>query len=135
MTEGKAALERILAEFPSGSEHWNEAKNRYQFVDRLLRECLGWRQPDIEVEKLDELGGKSDYALGKPVKAVLEAKKEAIKFDFLPTGAPRTVRKLRPLTEACRNLNAAVGQVIPYCAMHGAQIAIVCNGPQLVLFQ
>jgi hypothetical protein len=37
----------------------------FQFVDRLLTECLGWERPYIEVENSDELGGKADYVLGR----------------------------------------------------------------------
>lgn len=135
MTEGRARLDSIIAAFPDGSEFWNEAQNRFQFVDRLLLECLGWDQPHIEVEARDEGGGKSDYLLGKPVRAALEAKKEAVWFDFLPGTRPNAVRKLRPLVEASKPLADAINQVLPYCIQHGAQIAIVCNGPQLVLFQ
>lgn len=50
MPEGKDRLRAILSTFPSNSAHWNEAQNRFQFVDRLLAECLGWEKPDIEVE-------------------------------------------------------------------------------------
>jgi GTPase SAR1 family protein len=96
---------------------------------------LGWERPNIHVEVTDELGGKSDYVLGRPPKAVLEAKREAKIFEDLPTGKPTTVRKLRPLLTASRNLDDAVKQVLPYCVMHGAQMAIVCNGPQLIVFQ
>ncbi|MDP9572372.1 UNVERIFIED_ORG: GTPase SAR1 family protein [Agrobacterium larrymoorei] len=135
MTTGMEKLATIIEQFPEGSEHWNEAQNRFQFVDRLLLECLGWEHPNVEVEKTDELGGRSDYRLGKPVRAVLEAKREAKKFDFLPGTKAGQARRLRPLVEGCPNLKAAVNQVIPYCAMAGAQIAIVCNGPQLVVFQ
>lgn len=135
MIEGKRRLEEILGSFPPDSEHWNEAQNRFQFVDRLLLECLGWEQPYIEVEVTDDLGGRSDYNLGKPVRAVLEAKREAKKFDFLPSAHPAKTRKLKSLAEGCRSLDEAVKQVIPYCAMHGAQIAVVCNGPQMVIFQ
>lgn len=135
MTEGRKRLEKIISEFPADSAHWNEAQNRFQFVDRLLIECLGWEHPHIEVERFDEGGGRADYLLGKPFKAALEAKKEATLFETLPIGVPSNVRKLRPLIESCKNLNAAVTQVIPYCAINGAQIGIVCNGPQLVIFQ
>ncbi|WP_394653070.1 hypothetical protein [uncultured Sphingomonas sp.] len=41
MTEGKTLLSSILAEKPANSALWNEAQNRFQFVDRLLLECLG----------------------------------------------------------------------------------------------
>lgn len=135
MTVGRANLQEIIAAFPVDSPYWNEAQNRFQFVDRLLVECLGWQHPHIEVERFDEAGGRSDYILGKPALAVLEAKRESQKFDFLPTKQNNLVRKLRPQVESCKILEKAVLQVIGYCAMKGAPIAIVCNGPQLVLFQ
>lgn len=135
-TEGRARLAKIISSFPADSQHWNEAQNRFQFVDRLLTECLGWERPYIEVEKSDDLGGKSDYILGaNPPKAVLEAKREAKLFNTLPIGKPSVVRKIAPLLSACKNLEEAVHQVIPYCAILGAPIAIVCNGPQLLIFQ
>ena len=136
LTEGRKRLESIITSFPNASPHWNEAQNRFQFVDRLLTECLGWEKPYIEVENSDDLGGKADYVLGcDPPKAVLEAKREAKRFDIVPSGKPSIVRKLAPLLAACKNLEEAVHQVIPYCTLRGAPIAIVCNGPQLVLFQ
>lgn len=135
MTEGKEKLKAIIEAFPSDSTHWNEAQNRFQFVDRLLLECLGWEHPHLEVEVTDESGGRADYLLGKPVRAALEAKKEAVRFDLVPTAKGNMVRALRPLIDGCKALERAVKQVIPYCVMHGGQIAIVCNGPQLVIFQ
>ncbi|MGU3668471.1 hypothetical protein ACLBX9_30180 [Methylobacterium sp. A49B] len=135
MSVGREALKQILADFPESSSYWNEAQNRFQFVDRLLKECLGWEHPYMEVEHRDEAGGKSDYVLGKPARAILEAKKEAIRFDIPPSGKAKTVRKLRDLVNTCSNLSSAVTQVLQYCALQGAQIAIVCNGPQLALFQ
>ena len=135
MTTGKQNLDNIVRSFPLESPYWNEAQNRFQFIDRLLKECLGWEQPYIEVEATDDLKGKADYLLGKPAKAVLEAKKEAKKFDFLPGVRPNAARKLRPLIDGCHTLNDAVRQVILYCAMHGAPIAVVCNEPQMVIFQ
>jgi len=135
LTEGQRRLEMIIASFPSDSLHWNEAQNRFQFVDRLLMECLGWERPNIEVEKSDALGGRSDYLLGNPPKAVLEAKREAKSFDLPPIGKPTLVRRIQPLLRASKNFEEAVHQVIPYCALKGAQIAIVCNGPQMAIFQ
>lgn len=132
---GQTALRRLVETFPPDSPHWNEAQNRFQFVDRLLLESLGWEHPSIEVEHRDETGGKADYVLGSPAKGVLEAKKEALSFS-LPAGTrPDRSQKLRSLVSGCKVLDAAVQQVIPYCAMRGAQLAAVCNGPQLVIFQ
>ena len=135
LTEGQRNLQELLKTFPPDSQHWNEAQNRFQFVDRILLDCLGWEHPYIEVERRDDSGGKADYILGKPVRAILEAKREAVLFDFLPTSKPGSVRKLRPLLNACKNLEQSALQVLNYCSLLGAQIAIVCNGPQLVIFQ
>jgi GTPase SAR1 family protein len=135
LTEGQKKLEDIIRDFPSNSSHWNEAQNRFQFVDRLLMECLGWDRVDIEVEKCDDLGGRADYILGRPSKAVLEAKRESKLFEVPPTGSPTIVRKMEPLLRVSKTLNEAVRQVIPYCAINGAQIAVICNGPQTAIFQ
>ena len=135
MTHGLAKLQEIVGQFPSDSAHWNEAQNRFQFIDRLLTECLGWEKPDISVEETDDDGGRADYVLGVPAKAVLEAKKEARKFVLPPTAGPKLVRKLQPLLKMCPTFSSAVLQVIPYCALRGAQIAVICNGPQLAIFQ
>jgi GTPase SAR1 family protein len=135
LTEGQKRLASIVSAFPAESPHWNEAQNRFQFIDRLLIECLGWEPPYISVEDRDALGGKADYVLGNPAKAILEAKREAQRFNVPPIGEPHHVRKMQPLLKACKNFEQAVEQVIPYCAMRGAQIAIVCNGPQLAIFQ
>jgi hypothetical protein len=135
-TEGRDRLEKIISSFPVTSPHWSEAQNRFQFVDRLLTECLGWQRPYIEVESSDELGGKADYVLGhNPPKAVLEAKREAKIFNTLPIGKATIVRKIAPLLTACKTLEEAVHQAIPYCTLRGAPVAIVCNGPQLLIFQ
>ena len=135
MTEGRARLEAIIASRPPASADWNEAENRFQFIDRLLIECLGWQQPSISVERRDEAGGKADYLLGRPARAVLEAKREARLFDLLPGTRPNAIRKLRPLFESCKIIEATTTQVIAYCAMNGAKLAAICNGPQMILFQ
>jgi len=135
MPEGLHKLGEIISGFPPDSPHWNEAQNRFQFIDRLLIECLGWERPDIQVERTDESGGRADYIMGHPAKAVLEAKREAKIWNILPSGSPRTVRKLEPLLVACPAFKEVVHQVIPYCSLRGAAIGIVCNGPQLAVFQ
>jgi len=135
MIEGRKRLKQILSEFPPDSCHWNEAQNRFHFVDRLLYHCLGWEHPNIEVEPWDEDGGKADYVLGKPPIAVLEAKRQAKHFRLLPASAPSAPRRLQPQMENCPTFAAAARQVASYCFFHGAQTAIICNGPQLVVFQ
>lgn len=134
MSEGLINLKRILAELPSDSPHWNEAQNRFKFIDRLIFECLGWTHPNVNVEEIDELGGRADYIFGRPAKAILEAKRESAYFDF-PSVGGNLLRKMPSLILASKTFEAAVKQVVPYCAINGAAIAIVCNGPQLAIFQ
>ncbi|MBO9407186.1 hypothetical protein J7399_07100 [Shimia sp. R9_1] len=137
MTEGRKKLQDILKSRPEDSEEWNEAQNRFQFIDRLLKECLGWQVPNIRVEEPDGDGGRIDYLLGDiaPIKAILEAKREAVSFGDLPGGQRMQVRKIAPLLEASKELNSAFNQCLQYCALKGARLGIVCNGPQLLVFQ
>lgn len=135
MTDGLKALEAIFSDNPLDSHVWNEASTRFHFIDRLLTECLGWEKPFIEVEFPDGDGGRADYILGKPGRAVLEAKREAVDFGNLPVGKPSTVRKLAPLLAASPTLTSAVKQAIGYCSLLGIPLAIVANGPQIVIFQ
>ena len=135
ITQGLDKLKQIIASLPIESAHWNEAQNRFQFIDRLLTECVGWERPNMSVEVSDDLGGKSDYILGQPVKAILEAKREAKLFNNLPVGNPSVVRKLKPMLLASKTFKEAVHQVLSYSVLHGAQIAVVCNGPQMAIFQ
>lgn len=133
---GLTNLKNILNDFPPDSNYWNEAQNRFQFIDRLLLECLGWQQPIISVEHHDDNGGRADYLLGSmPARAILEAKRSANLFESLTKTSPNLICQISELTLASKNFKSAATQVIPYCALHGAPIAIVCNGPQLVIFQ
>jgi len=135
MDEGRQRFKTLIAEMPEDKARWNEAQNRFKFIDQLLMECLGWDRSLVDVEQSDVSGGKSDYVLGKPVKAVLEAKRESRCFEFLAGTRVDKIRKIGPLLDACSVLKDCVLQVTQYCSLHGAQLAIVCNGPQLVIFQ
>lgn len=134
LTTGHANLENILKEFPSESPHWNEAQNRFQFIDRMLTECLGWERLLISVEDHNEQG-YTDYILGNPGKAILEAKREAAHFDILPPSKTSKSRKIREIYNHCKKLKSAIDQVISYCAITGIPTAVICNGPQLIIFK
>lgn len=133
MNDGREKLVEIVNEFPAESAFWNEAQNRFQFIDRLLIECLGWEKPNISVEVSDEDGGRADYVLGQN-KAILEAKRESLIWEMLPRTNPRNLYKIRSQALASKNFSSAVRQVIQYCALAGAPVAVICNGPQLSVF-
>jgi hypothetical protein len=133
MHEGRDRLKKIIEDFPADSTHWNEAQNRFQFIDRLLTECLGWEKPDMLVEETDDGGGRSDYIFGGN-KAVLEAKREAKLWELLPKSNTKSLYSLRSQVTSCKNFSDVVRQVIPYAVFQGCSLAIVCNGPQLAIF-
>lgn len=135
ISEGKINLGKIIASLPNNTYYWNEAQNRYQFIDRIINECLGWEKPYIEVEKRDEAGGIADYLLGSPVKAIIEAKREEKTFDIPPNSKVFFETKLRNIVENCKVFKSAYNQILSYCAQNGAGIAIVCNGPQMIIFK
>ncbi|WP_081668603.1 hypothetical protein [Sphingomonas phyllosphaerae] len=135
MAEGLARLKAIIGQFPPDSQHWNEATNRFLFIDRLITEVLGWERPNVRVEEADVLGGRADYVFGTPAQAVLEAKRESKVWEVLPSGNPKKVRSIESALLASKNFEDVVHQVLPYCVVKGAPIAIVCNGPQLAIFQ
>ena len=97
ITDGRERLKRIVASFPPASAHWNEAQNRFQFIDRLLTECMGWEKPHIRVESTDEAGGRADYLLGSPPRAVVVANNAGLILNTRPSGEASYDSKLRPL--------------------------------------
>lgn len=134
-TEGRTRLAAIISSFPADSPHWNEAQNRFQFVDRLLTECLGWERPYIEVENSDELGGKADYVLGNnPPKAVLEAKREAKIFNALLANQA-WLEKLRRFSRRVKTLRRPYIKSfrIAYFAVHRSQSFV--TAPNLSSFK
>jgi hypothetical protein len=111
----------------------NEATTRFQVIDRLLREVLGWEPTDCECEAHRE-GDYADYILGNPRRfAVWEAKREGKHFS-LPVGLDKTVCKLETLRRSDEFLRSAIEQVQGYAQLHGLGIAVVCNGHQIIAF-
>lgn len=133
--EGLKKITEIISALPPDSPHWNEAQNRFQFIDRLLVECLGWDKIDMEVENTAEDGGRADYILGRPQRAVLEAKRETHEWTLPPGGRFDRPRSIKSAMASCTRFSQVVHQVIPYCSIRGIPIAIVSNGKQLAIFQ
>lgn len=59
----------------------NEAQTRFFIIEHLLFECLGWDKKFVEVEKNEE-NKFTDYELGTPRLAILEAKREGKTFEI-----------------------------------------------------
>lgn len=135
LDEGLTRLKSIIESLPDGAQYWHEADNRFKFIDQLFIDCFGWDRLNIDVEKRTSSGSKADYVLGNPVRAAVEAKRETPLFNF-PAGTKGGVpRKIKPLTVSDSNLARTVHQVIGYCSLLGCRIAVICNGPQIIIFQ
>ena len=39
---GKKALEALIEEISAAKLDWNEAETRFQIIDRVIVDCLGW---------------------------------------------------------------------------------------------
>lgn len=130
-SEGERNLEWLINNVENDLK-MNEAQTRFHIIDHLLKDCLGWRDY-MEVEN-SEGGGFSDYELGRPRIAVLEAKREGAWFD-LPAGSSSKLKtEVRALSKTSHEAKKAIEQVQSYCASRGVPLAIVCNGRQIFAF-
>lgn len=95
---------------------------------------MGWPKNQIRVEDHKD-GRYCDYILGSPTKALIEAKREAAIFDIPPRTGSSAPIKLRNLIDSCPNAKEAVQQALSCCQNRGVPLGVVCNGPQIVIFQ
>ncbi|MFI7674203.1 hypothetical protein [Actinophytocola sp. NPDC049390] len=130
-TTGRARLVELIESARPGVR--NEDTTRFQIIDQLLLSVLGWQPEDIETESY-EAGDYVDYAIGKPAtRAILEAKREGIHFDF-PAGSEQSESCAVKSLVVVESTKRAVEQVIRYCQTRGVPVAILCNGAQFIAF-
>ena len=113
--------------------HRNEATTRFQIIDSLFFECLGWSKDDVVMEESHN-GEYADYSFNAPRKIlIVEAKKEDLYFE-IPAGKFRLEHSIQSLSRDNANLKAAISQATAYCQNRGAPFGAVSNGYQLVAF-
>jgi predicted type IV restriction endonuclease len=136
--DAKAALDELInwhGEHANDLDR-NEDTTRVHLVDTIIRDVLSWPAEEITTE--DNYEGKYvDYSLGRPAtRMIVEAKRESAHFG-LPVGMTSLIHRLPSLIEnpqGGRELKAALVQAAGYCAARGVQLAVICNGTQLVAF-
>ncbi|MDP3752953.1 MAG: hypothetical protein Q8Q98_13940, partial [Polaromonas sp.] len=117
----------------------NEADTRFQIVDRLFREVLGWPNGAFRMEA-STIDGFADYHLtrpnGKPI-LIVEAKRTGVYFElpenFNQKKLFRPVKTKTLLTS--ESLKKAIVQAQRYCADEGCEYGAVTNGKQFVFFK
>lgn len=133
IAEGKAVLARLLADVNEGALDWNEAETRFQIIDRLLVECLGWPRDFI---RLEQPQGRtySDYELGLPRQVIWEAKREGKVFELPANPQDKLLADLPSILALGGEAAAAIKQARTYCIDRGVEIAVVTNGHQIIAF-
>lgn len=132
LSEGEKAIIELIESLPHDAD-LNEAQTRFHIIDRILFDCLGWDREDVEVEK-SENQKFTDYELGKPRIAILEAKREGRLFE-IPAGLSKNLTTdLKSLIRLSNEASEAINQVQDYCSKRGVPIAIISNGHQYIAF-
>lgn len=106
----------------------SEAQTRFDVIDRVIREVLGWRHGQISVEENQEekRRGYVDYILrSNDITILIEAKKIGASFPN-----PTNVRKLKLNSTVLKSkdISSAIEQAKEYAKSKIAQITVVTNG-------
>jgi len=132
LSEGHSTLVRLISSLDLDTD-MNEAQTRFHIIDKVLFECLGWSKDEVEVEK-SEQRKFSDYELGKPRMAILEAKREGQSFE-IPAGlSKKLTTDLPSLMRVSAEASIAITQAQAYCSARGVPVAVVSNGHQYIVF-
>jgi predicted type IV restriction endonuclease len=134
IAEGKDALERLLEDIATHHLDWNEAETRFQIIDRIIVECLGWPREVVRLEQQIEGRLYSDYELGIPRHAIWEAKRENRTFELPATGTPKLSRDIPSILALGGEAALAIAQVQQYSSRQGVEVAVATNGHQLIAF-
>lgn len=107
----------------------NEAQTRFDVIDRMIREVLGWQHGTLRVEEYApgiDKSGFVDYLLRLGDSTiVIEAKKVGASF---PTPTDKTKLKLGGSVLSGGEISAAIAQAKEYATRKDAQVIIVTNG-------
>ena len=116
----------------NGLESESEAELRFQFLDAVLLEVLGWSRDDICVESASETG-YADYLLKlKPRNAaVIEAKRASTELITTAKGARASYILRGPVL---RPAIPGIMQAKGYASDHGCALAAVTTGIAWIVF-
>jgi GTPase SAR1 family protein len=112
----------------------NEAQTRFEVIDQILFNLLGWSHDDISVEERvteDKSTTFADYVIRTAgTSFVIEAKKAGVTFEQVPN-----VRRSRMVGRILEGKTGeAVTQARDYCRKLSIPFAVVTNGAQWIIF-
>jgi len=111
----------------------NEAQTRFDIIDRLLREVLGWQHGQITVEEATEKRKYVDYILKCDDNIiVIEAKRVGTTF---PTPTKKKQLKLYGSVLGIGETKEAIAQALDYGISKNAKLIVVTNGDCWCIFK
>ncbi len=134
IAQGQAALKALIEDVNTHNLNWNEAETRFQIIDRIVVECLGWPKETIRLERSQKDRTYSDYELGIPRRAIWEAKRENHTFELPANFRATPISDLASIIALGGEAADAIIQVQKYCASRGVEVAVATNGHQLIAF-
>ena len=134
IVEGREAVDRLLEDINGSRLDWNEAETRFQIIDRIIVDCLGWERTLVRLEQGQEGRAYSDYELGEPRCAIWEAKRQDRTFDLPAAPRGNIVKDLQSIMALDAEASVAIRQVQGYCSDRGVELAVATNGHQIVAF-
>ncbi|MBX3133016.1 MAG: AAA family ATPase [Gemmatimonadaceae bacterium] len=113
----------------------SEQDTRVKVIDRILSDVLGWTFEDIMTESMAG-SGYIDYRLCNQslTRVIVEAKRDGLPL-LAPTARPGRSYKLSgPIFKEAAT-REGLQQAIRYCGMRNAELAVVTNGHEWIVFR
>jgi hypothetical protein len=133
IASGQQALSKLLEDIDRDRLDWNEAETRFNIIDRIITECLGWPRRNVRLEQPQDRK-YSDYELGSPRCCIWEAKRENRTFELPANPSEKLILDLPSMLALGGEAADAVKQVQEYCSRRGVELAVATNGHQLIAF-
>lgn len=133
LDEGCNNIRALVSDLASKTETLNEADTRFQFIDRIIIEGLGWPRHLVSLER--PYGGTyTDYEIGKPCQVIWEAKKEGVYFELPAQAADKIIHNIDAILKISPDAKSAILQAQRYCSDRGVECAVVSNSYQIIVF-
>jgi hypothetical protein len=113
----------------------SEADTRSKLIDPVFREVLDWSESEIRREK-PVTSGFVDYVLGiEAAYLLVEAKRTKPRFRLEAPTKPRKLKLDGPHLLGYQKIRGSLEQAQRYASDLGAQVAVLTNGTQFILFR
>ena len=134
IAQGGKAVSCLVDEIKASNLDWNEAETRFQIIDRIIVDCLGWPRDLLRLENGHEGRSYADYVLGNPRCVIWEAKRKNRTFNLPADPQRNLVRDLPSMMALNSEASCAITQAQKYCSERGVELAVATNGRQFIAF-